>query len=125
MIKIYLAGGLNTGWQDEILGIGGDYTYIDPRAWQSGATPEQYTTRDLAAIEDSHWVIAYMDSKNPSGFGLSVEIGYAKALRKKIIFVDLMKNDYRSRYFDMHRCMCDHIVYTIAELKSWMSHPQF
>jgi nucleoside 2-deoxyribosyltransferase len=111
----YLAGGMhNNEWREFLKKeLSSSYNLIlDPTDWDC-ASPEEYTEKDLAAIRKSDYIVVYMDSSNPSGFGLSVEIGYAKALNKKIIFVDNIKDDYRSRYFGMHRVMATHVVKTL------------
>lgn len=101
-MKLYLAGGMKDGWQDKVSKIMPAHELLDPRSW-SDPDPLIYTERDLNAIRSSDLVLVYIASNNPSGFGLSVELGYAFALKKPIIFVDAIKNDWRSRYFDMHR----------------------
>lgn len=95
---VYLAGGLRTGWQDDVVGV----RVLDPRTWQDH-DPAVYTARDLAALRGCDAVLAYMDASNPSGFGLSLEVGYAHALGKPIAFVDAMGCDPRARYFAMLR----------------------
>lgn len=47
-----------------------------------------YTVWDLEAIERAHWVFAYLEKDNPGGYALSLEVGYARALGKRIILVD-------------------------------------
>lgn len=113
-MKIYLAGGMGYGWQDTV--DWGEHTVADPRTWQKDCpTPEQYTERDLKELGTSDVLIAFMCSRNPSGFGLSVEIGYAYAMFIKIIFVDQIQNDWRSPSFGMHRVMATHVVGTLEE----------
>lgn len=101
---IYLAGGLKGDWQDRAAALLGNHEFLDPRSWQD-ADPAVYTARDLAAIRHADAVLVYMSADNPSGFGLSIELGYAAALNKRLIFVDDLGRDWRSRYFDMHRQM--------------------
>jgi nucleoside 2-deoxyribosyltransferase len=59
-------------------------------------------------------LVAYMGPHNPSGFGLSLEAGYAKALGKGMIFVDEMQQDWRGKYFDMLRSIST-VVQTLEE----------
>jgi nucleoside 2-deoxyribosyltransferase len=99
-MKIYLAGGMKTGWQDRVMRVVG-HEYLDPRS--HGLKDERdYTAWDLAAISDSDLVLAYMDTSNPSGFGLSLEVGYAAALLTPIWYVCEDTSD-RQRYFGMVR----------------------
>lgn len=102
-MKVYLAGGMKSTWQDEvILWLPDGVKVYDPRH-HGLSSPSEYTRWDLDHIEKSDAVISQMSSDNPSGFGLSVEIGFAHALGKRIIFIDKIEDDWRSRYFDMHR----------------------
>lgn len=111
---IYLAGGLKNGWQDKIIPFFPNHIILDPRKWQE-TDPAIYTSRDLMFIRKADCVLAYMSSDNPSGFGLSVEIGYAYGLGKRIIFWDGINTDWRSRYFDMHRQITT-VCYSIEEV---------
>lgn len=101
-MKVYLAGGLSCDWQDA---APDHWEILDPRTWQSD-DPAIYTERDLAGIRAAGAVLAFMSGANPSGFGMSLEIGYAHALGKPIYFVDQISSDWRSRYFGMHRTIC-------------------
>lgn len=102
-MKIYLAGGLKDGWQEQ---IPSGWDVLDPRTWQD-PDPAIYTARDLQAIRQSDAVLAYMDSANPSGLGMSLEVGYAHGLGKRVLFIDGIGGDWRSRYFGMHRSICE------------------
>jgi nucleoside 2-deoxyribosyltransferase len=107
-MKIYLAGGMTGGmpysWQDHV--VLAAHTVLDPRSWQCD-DPQVYTRRDLEAIDEADVLLAFMCSANPSGYGLSVELGYAFAKGKRILFVDNIKEDWRSKYFGMHREMSE------------------
>jgi hypothetical protein len=85
--KIYLAGGLHSGWQEIVAGIAPRFTFLDPRNHEltDGA---QYTLWDLAAIRRSDLVFAYLEPTNPAGYSLALEVGYAKALGKPVVLVD-------------------------------------
>lgn len=106
---VYLAGGMKTGWQDELKFIvdaqlAGSVWWIDPRSWaDEHKDPAAYTKRDLQGIRDCSVLFAWMDGRNPSGYGMCLEIGYADALGRTIIMADEMKHDWRDRYFDMAR----------------------
>jgi len=118
MISLFLSGGLKTGWQDEakfiIDAAGVTVRYLDPRKWQNETTtPREYTKRDIDAIKDCQIVLAYMDSQNPSGMGLSVELGYASALGRKIVLCGPIKHDWRYPYFGMHRALADEVSETL------------
>lgn len=110
-MKIYLAGGFTDDWQDRCKG---DHEFLDPRTWQD-PDPAIYTARDLAAIRDCDVLLAHMSSSNPSGFGMSLEVGYAHALGKRVVFVDHIGQDWRSRYFGMVRSIAWRVVPTFDE----------
>lgn len=64
-----------------------NFKYKDPS--KNGLTdPKLYTKWDLEAIRNSDIIFAYLEDANPGGYGLSLEIGYASALGKHIIFID-------------------------------------
>jgi len=111
-MKVYLAGGMswNNDWRNPIIGKYYNYIeFLDPR--NSGSGDEKvYTEYDLKCIRDCDVVFAYMAKNNPSGYGLSVELGCAYALDKFIIFVDCSDVN-RKKYFGMHRVMAD-VVFT-------------
>ena len=84
---IYLAGGFQSGWQEKVKLAVPQFSYLDPRAHGLGNKAE-YTVWDLEAVRRCNWVFAYLESTNPGGFALALEVGYAKALGKRVIFVD-------------------------------------
>lgn len=99
---IYLAGDMQSGWQDNITNLLPQHEFIDPRT--HGLTdPAEYTKWDLDGVSRADVVVVYMHSGNPSGFGLSIEAGYANGLGKKIVFIDQISEDWRSKYFNMLR----------------------
>jgi len=111
---IYLAGGMKDGWRDQAIALLNGHEVLDPRSW-SNPSPAIYTERDLSAIRRSDCILVHMASTNPSGFGLSVELGYAYALGKRIIFCDEIRNDWRSPYFGMHREMATEVVHSLED----------
>ena len=50
--------------------------------------PQVYTAWDLWAVRECDIVFVYIEKDNPSGIGLALEVGYAKALGKTIIMVN-------------------------------------
>ena len=87
-LKVYLAGGMNSNWQTKVIEHFGDqfifYNPIDHNLSRS----KEYTVWDLFYIRKADLVFAYMEQDNPSGYGLTLELGYAKALEKITILVD-------------------------------------
>ena len=104
--KIYLAGGFKSGWQDRIVELLPNHKFFDPRKHELD-NPSDYTDWDLNAIRQSDLIIAFMEKGNPGGYALSLEIGYARALDKKIILIDEHDDIQRKRYFEMVREVSD------------------
>ena len=84
---VYLAGGMRSNWQDQIIQACSNLTFLDPRTHHL-TDVAAYTRWDLSSIQASDCVFAYLEKDNPGGQGLLIELGYAKALGKLIIFVD-------------------------------------
>lgn len=102
---IYAAGDMKSGWQDRLRALlPSRIVMLDPRS-HGLEDPAAYTKWDLGAVRDCHVVVAYMGSHNPSGYGLSLECGFAHALGRSIIFVDELGADWRSPYFGMLRAV--------------------
>ena len=87
--KVYLAGGLRSNWQKKVVKLFPDqFIFFNPRMHNLEENASFYTAWDLHHVKESDIIFAYMEEGNPSGLGLSLEIGYAKALSKTIILVD-------------------------------------
>lgn len=119
---VYLAGGMKDGWQDRAAALLPGCELLDPRSW-GDPNPIVYTARDLDAIRKADVVLAHMSSANPSGFGLSVEVGYAYGIGKRIVFCDEIGGDWRSPYFGMHRVMATAVAHSLAEAASMVLRP--
>ncbi len=105
-LSVYLAGGFMSSWQDKVIELMPGAIIFDPREHKLDQ-PAEYTAWDLNAIDNSDLIIAYMEKGNPGGYALSLEIGYAKAQRKKIIIIDEHDDTQRRRYFEMVREVSD------------------
>jgi nucleoside 2-deoxyribosyltransferase len=87
-LSIYLAGGMSSNWQQKIINkFKNDFIIFNPRDHELDNSIE-YTEWDLFYVKNADILFAFMEKDNPSGFGLTVEVGYAKALGKLIILVD-------------------------------------
>lgn len=86
--KIFLSGGFKSNWQSKIIkAIGDKFIYFNPR--EHGLEhSDLYTTWDIHFVKECDILFAYMEATNPSGYGLSFELGVAYALNKTIILVD-------------------------------------
>ena len=72
---------------------------------------------DLEAIQRSDWIFAYLEANNPGGYALAAEIGYAKALGKRVLLVNEKRGDdeRNGRYFDLLSATCDLEFTSLAE----------
>jgi nucleoside 2-deoxyribosyltransferase len=110
---VYLAGGFYSGWQDAVRKALPSWRILDPSQHHL-VKADEYTEWDLEAIRKSGYVLAYMERSNPGGYALALEVGYAKALHRKIIFVEEHETESRRRYFDMVRQAADLSFDTLA-----------
>lgn len=109
-MKVYLAGGMKSGWQQRVKEAVPQHQYLDPST--HGLDEEtQYTLWDLRAICSADILFVYFEANNPSGYGLSLEVGYGAALGKHIILVDeKSRSDFDvGRRLGMLRA-CSHVV---------------
>ena len=89
-IKVFLSGGMNeSNWQQKVINLVGKdgYIYFNPRE-HFLLNASEYTMWDLFYVKNCDVIFAYMQKDNPSGFGLTLEIGFAAALGKQIILID-------------------------------------
>ena len=110
-MKIYLSGDMYSGWQDSFKKIEG-HLYLDPRD-HGLLMPEDYVKRDLEMVTECDLVLAYLGEFNPSGIGLAVELGYAKALGKPIWLVC----DKKEAKWDFIRHLANKTESTLAGLE--------
>jgi nucleoside 2-deoxyribosyltransferase len=84
--KVYLAGGMHSDWRDD-LKSSVNIDFIDPSKKESGnkLSVKEYGVWDLHHIDQCDIVFVYIEKTNPSGYGLSVEAGYAKGKGKTVI----------------------------------------
>lgn len=86
--KLYLSGGFTSNWQNEVItALGESCIFFNPREHKLDSDKE-YWVWDIHFVKECDIVFAYMEADNPSGFGLTFEIGLAYALNKTIILVD-------------------------------------
>ena len=106
MSIVYLAGGFKSGWQKKVIS---HHALIDPCEIEKVGvwTMDKICKRDRAAIEISDILFAYLEKDNPSGIGLSCEIGYACALKKTIILI----NEKEENKFDFLSGFCDFLLF--------------
>lgn len=87
-LKIYLAGGMNSDWQSKVINrFDNNFIYLNPQN-HNLSNSKEYTVWDLFFVQKCDILFGFMENTNPSGFGLTLEVGFAKALNKTIILVD-------------------------------------
>jgi nucleoside 2-deoxyribosyltransferase len=120
--RLYLAGGFHSGWQDKIKSSVSNFNFIDPRIHNLN-NETLYTLWDLEAIRQCDWIFAYLEKTNPGCYALSLEIGFAKALGKRILLVDekSSSDEYSMRYLKMVRSSSDVIFDSFEEALEFMN----
>ncbi|MGA3959682.1 nucleoside 2-deoxyribosyltransferase domain-containing protein [Ralstonia nicotianae] len=113
--KIYLAGGFRSNWQEKVAQrLTNSYELLDPSA-HGIQDPAEYTRWDLDAVRQADIVLANMEASNPGGYSLALEVGFAKALGKRIFMVDQIEDPSVRRYFEMVRQCSERVFPTLGE----------
>lgn len=108
ILKVYLAGGFKSGWQNNVVTY---HKILDPsKKDESNMSMSEIGEFDKTYIKDADIIFAYMERTNPSGFGLSCEIGYAHALGKIVILI-LEKNHekHSDKSLEFLTCFADYV----------------
>ena len=86
--KVFLSGGFKSNWQAKVIeALQDKFIFFNPR--EHGLEHSDfYTTWDIHFVKGCDILFAYMESTNPSGYGLTFELGIAYALNKTIILID-------------------------------------
>jgi nucleoside 2-deoxyribosyltransferase len=116
---IYLAGGFKSGWQAGVIEQLPGYEFLDPSQHNIQDAAE-YTRWDLDAVRASDILLGYMESTNPGGYSLALEIGFAYALGKAVVLVDEIKDPTVSRYFEMVRQCSGRVFTTLAQAVDYL-----
>jgi nucleoside 2-deoxyribosyltransferase len=90
------------------------FELLDPSA-HNIKDPAEYTRWDLEAVRQSNIILANMEASNPAGYSLALEVGFAKALGKRIFLVDQVENPAVRRYFEMVRQCSERVFPTLDE----------
>lgn len=113
--KIYLAGGFKSNWQTLATArLAETFELLDPSA-HNIQDPVEYTRWDLEAVQQSDIVLANMEASNPGGYSLALEVGFAKALGKRIFLVDQVEDPTVKHYFEMVRQCCERVFPTLDD----------
>ncbi len=115
-LRVYLAGSLLSNWQDAIRTRLVNVEFYNPRT-HGLENSKQCTVWDFHYIKQCDVLFAYMEQDNPSGYGLSVELGYAKGLGKTVILVDerSMVDSRFAKHFVIVREAADLVFESIEE----------
>lgn len=130
--KVYLAGGLHSNWQEQVMSavLGADYfnprvSYIEAKEKGEWESPQVYVDRDLNWLRECDIIFCYQEETLPDTVNCSWEMGYGFAKGKKIIYVNQRVID---RYVTM--ASLTSVVYTrdlaegiekLKELIKWYS----
>ena len=105
--RVYLAGGMHNDWRKQVIESCHEFSFEFYNPQNHGLiSPDDYSTWDIHFIKQCDILFTYMDKENPSGYGLMLEIGYAKALNKTIIFV-WQELGERDKYFEIAGHLAD------------------
>jgi len=98
-MKIYLSGGLNSDWQDELLPLLRGHEVIDPRCMLN--IPD-FARKELEEVITSDCVIGYFEKNNQSGQGLNAEIALARyhPSKKRLLILCAEKECFVSSLVD-------------------------
>ena len=96
MLKVYLAGGTVSGWQRTIMdnfvkaGLADKVDFYNPSDFEVGSVqypaPAMYAPINKLKIEQCDFVFAFLEASNPTPINTALEVGYALALGKKVLF---------------------------------------
>ena len=117
MFKVYLSGGFRSNWQERVINeLNGKFIFFNPRDHQL-VDSKEYTCWDNFFVRNCDILFAYMESSNPSGYGLTLETGMAKALQKTIILVDERSGSDQDfeNYFQIVRNSADVVFESIEK----------
>ena len=94
-LKVYLAGGLHTDWQERVMAaaLGADYfnprdAYLESRAKGIAENPVVYVNRDMDWIRQCDVIFCFQEETLPDTVNCSWEMGYGFGLNKTVIFVN-------------------------------------
>lgn len=123
MTKIYLAEGMRSNWQDQVMNIkrypDQTMTFYDPRNKnvenERKLSLEEYGTWDLHYIKQCDIVFGYMERDNPSGVGMACELGYAFCIGKTVITVIESGNLHQEDRYIQFMKKVSHITFDTLE----------
>jgi nucleoside 2-deoxyribosyltransferase len=98
--KVFLSGGFKSDWQSKLIqSLEGKFVFFNPRE-HGLEKDDSYSTWDIHFVKECDILFAYMESANPSGYGLAFELGIAFAMNKTIILID--EKSFSDSSFERH-----------------------
>lgn len=92
---------MKSDWHETVIEkCGDDFVFFNPKKHLLDEGDE-YTVWDLHHVRQCDILFVYLEQDNPSGIGLSLEMGLAIGLAKTVIFVDEksgLSEEYHSRF---------------------------
>jgi len=106
---VYLAGGLRSGWQNEVQERCPHLTFISPLDKdEDSMSLEEFGTWDLHHVKQADLVFTYIERTNPSCIGAAIETGYAAGKDTTVILVlEPDHEHFKNRYLDFYRKVAD------------------
>ncbi|GLI82571.1 hypothetical protein ANABIO32_02580 [Rossellomorea marisflavi] len=96
-MKIYLSGGMYSGWQDSIIKKDG-VEYFDPRLHsQQNVSAIKFVDDDIKAVRESDLVFCYIEESNPMPLGAAWEC--AVAAENNIPIITVWEKAYIDPFF--------------------------
>jgi len=105
-MKVYLAGGFHSNWQDEIKAKCSKHTFFDPHIDADQRFAYRWTPQEINGMKTCELVFAYFEIDNPSGLGLAKEIGWATILDIPVWYID------EHERINAFLCACSQRVYS-------------
>jgi nucleoside 2-deoxyribosyltransferase len=114
---VYLAGGMTNPWREQAKSELSQFLFLEPTRELSH--PDSYTARDLLMVRDADITLAFMESDNPSGIGMTLEIGYALGLGKTVVLVNESTNRYTAILESAISLVFHSFSEMVEELRKW------
>ena len=108
-MKIYLAGGFNSDWQERVIKGAPQHDYYNPKTDADQTAAYLWTTQEIEALKESDLMVAFFEKDNPSGLGLAKEMGWATILKIPVIYID--EHDRLNEFL----CACSKRIYAKLE----------
>lgn len=102
LIKIYLSGGMYSGWQDKLPSIEG-VEFFDPRVLPQqnlNVSANYFVNEDVKGVRESDLVFCYIEESNPMPLGAAWEC--AVAAENNIPIITVWEKGYVDPFFSVY-----------------------